>query len=854
MTYFKNYTKRFFFLYGQTKDEFYTSDLKVANLEEVLHKHLQNNGYERIVFYQGQAKGVCCFDQQSYDLSFNQQKIKEKNDKSKTIQHQNNKILSGVLGKRIAKKTDHREMKFDSSKTLSKKMGDVDIVNHFDHLLSDDNIQTAIVFSDFNDFILHTEHEVVRNFNSKIGDWDGLSSQNKNIIIFVVPSGISLHTIKRNTENYDQWQTLTSKMFVSNDAENFTTTEQLIMIGQPYKDEIKNLINYHRIKNDLAIDWLEFDENIDLLVKISKEHHLSLKELSMNMYNLKSFSKEQLQKLFNIHQEKSGFDKLKEMKGLEYLVSEIEKVVKYANSKKTRSEEVVFKEVRRILPEVKKQKNDYNLHLVLTGNPGTGKTTVAKIISEVFKDEDILDIGHIVKVTRDDLVSQYIGETAIKTKEKIDEAMGGVLFIDEAYTLSKSQVEYNNNHDHGQEAIDTILEAMTDRMGEFSVVVAGYPKEMDQFINSNPGLQRRFANKIHIEDYKPDVLVDIFITKMDNSGYSMDNEFGNIFLSFIENWFDARDEKTFGNAGDILNLFDEMAKNANVEHRKVLTKQDIPEKFQYFLKTNKDNLLDDVLKKLDNIIGLESVKENVKSIIASIKMAHLRDPDSKVIAGHYVFKGNPGTGKTTVARIMGEVFKELKILKKGHFVEATREQLVQGYVGQTATKTKEVLESALGGVLFIDEAYSLAQGGENDFGKEAIDTIVPFMENHRDDFILIVAGYDEDMDKFFDANTGLKSRFTSVIYFEDYTEDELVEIFKIFAKEKNYVLSTGVEERLKSLFTRMKSNSKYFGNGRDVRKLFDLCRTDLDKRLLNFNDLQPHDRRLYEITLEDLPN
>ena len=262
--------------------------------------------------------------------------------------------------------------------------------------------------------------------------------------------------------------------------------------------------------------------------------------------------------------------------------------------------------------------------------------------------------------------------------------------------------------------------------------------------------------------------------------------------------------------------------------------------------------MDDTLAKLDFIVGLESVKENIRRIIASIKIAKLRDDNTHISAGHYIFKGNPGTGKTTVARIFGEILKELKVLKKGNFTETTREDLVQGYVGQTAIRTKEVLENSLGGVLFIDEAYSLSNGGENDFGKEAINTIVPFMENNADNFTLIVAGYDEDMDIFLNANTGLKSRFSNTIVFDDYTSIEMLQIFKIFSK--GYILGEGVEDKLLSIFDKLKQNSTYYGNGRDARKIFNTIRTNLDMRLNNLDDLVQGDKRLNTIELKDLDN
>ena len=838
MSYFQNYTERFFFLYGETKDEFYTSELKVQNLEQLLHEHLKNEAYERIVFYQGQAKGVRCYDQHSFKLTFS----KKESPSNKKKASKNNPVLAGILGQRISKKSKKEKSQQNNSLSLSKKMQDVDIVNHFHTLLEENEIKTALVFSDFNDFLTHTEKNVIRNLNTKINDWEGLSSHNQNIVIFIIPPDIPLQSLRRNTN----WEGLTSKMFVDPGADDFTTSEQMIQINIPHIDEIRNLINYYRIMKDLEVEWSEFYENINTLLKITKERNIDLKKLSSKIRPLKRFTSEGINNIFNLKKEKTGLKRLKEMSGLEYLVSEIEKLVIYANRSKKTPEILVMKsnEVQRICPQVKCQHKDVNLHIALSGNPGTGKTTVAKIIAEIFKENDILEIGHIIEATSSDLIGEHVGHTAIKTQEVIERALGGVLFIDEAYKLL--------SNDFGAEAIDTLVESMTAYTGEISIIIAGYPTEIKDFISSNPGLERRFANNIRLKDYEPPILQEIFEKKMQLNNFTFSPELNEVFPYFLQNWFDARDEDTFGNAGAVLNLQERMSKNAFYQKRTKFILDDIPQEYKRHAKVRSEDSMETALKELDDIVGLESVKENIESIVRGIEMSRLRGNTQGVSAGHYIFKGNPGTGKTTVARILGTILKELKVLKKGHFTEVTREDLVGGYVGQTATKTKEVLKASLGGVLFIDEAYSLSKGGENDFGKEAIDTIVPFMENHLSDFTLIVAGYDQDMEKFLDSNTGLKSRFSHTIEFLDYSENEMLKIFKIYLKEPGFNLENGVETRLLSIFNSYKAQSKHFGNGRDARKIFNQIRANMDKRLSTYNDLVEQDERLFLITLQDL--
>ncbi|MBO8127220.1 MAG: AAA family ATPase [Firmicutes bacterium] len=234
---------------------------------------------------------------------------------------------------------------------------------------------------------------------------------------------------------------------------------------------------------------------------------------------------------------------------------------------------------------------------------------------------------------------------------------------------------------------------------------------------------------------------------------------------------------------------------------------------------------DDALEELTKLIGLEKVKNLVKEIQAYVKVQELRRQaglKTEPLVLHMIFKGNPGTGKTTVARILGNLFKELGVLSKGHLVEVERADLVGEYIGHTAQRTREQIKKALGGILFIDEAYSLARGGEKDFGKEAIDTLVKAMEDNKNELILILAGYQHEMDRFIRSNPGLSSRFPIVLEFPDYNLDELMQIAQLMVEEREYVFSPSAKEclyyLLKSLSTNYDENS---GNARLVRNIIE---------------------------------
>jgi SpoVK/Ycf46/Vps4 family AAA+-type ATPase len=579
-------------------------------------------------------------------------------------------------------------------------------------------------------------------------------------------------------------------------------------------------------------------------------------------------------------------EKLNGMIGLEPVKARAKDYIHYLKFLQLRKEQG-FDETQKI-----------SLHSVFKGNPGTGKTTVAKMIGKVYHKMGLLSNGKVHEVGRADLVGQYIGQTAPKVKEAIEKARGGVLFIDEAYSLVRSK---EDSKDYGQEVVETLIKEMSDGPGDVAIIVAGYPKEMDVFLNSNPGFKSRFNLYFDFPDYLPQELIQIVdvCAKQRNVEFAAD---ATAFLGKkITEAYRSRDS-SFGNARLVNSLVDEAkmnmglrvmknaeinknAENKNNESKnsenttdkvveksieksieklpeevlRTITLEDVEKVFRNRERRLPDLPVDDAMlqeamTELNNLIGLREVKNQIHDLI---KLTQFYKDTGKDVLGsfsmHTIFKGNPGTGKTSVARIIAMIYKALGILERGHIVECDRQALVAGFIGQTAIKTKEKIDEAIGGVLFIDEAYALASDTGNDFGKEALEVILKQMEDRRGEFIVIAAGYPDNMDRFIEMNPGIKSRFDKTLIFADYSADELYEIASTMFMAERLLPEAEAEAHLRKYLKLLyERRDKYFGNARSVRKIISQAIKNQHLRMSMIDKKLRTAEMLATITVEDL--
>ena len=531
------------------------------------------------------------------------------------------------------------------------------------------------------------------------------------------------------------------------------------------------------------------------------------------------------------------FDTYKELIGIDkfgFLVPVGTTLINIGESEKKLEEMVGLNGIKESIRKIKayalanKDSDNLNIHMCFLGNPGSGKTEVARYIAGILYENKILPTKKIVEVDRSGLVSQYFGATAEKTKGIINTAMGGVLFIDEAYALGNNSDHKLGITDYGKEAIDTLVKAMEDYRGKFCVILAGYKNEMLHMLSTNPGFKSRIQFTLDFPNYSRDELKSITELMLKNRQYSISPAAMDRILDITDI---KRKEPNFANAREIRNILDQVIMCQNVRcvgsEDKELGIVDVNK----YIQDAKINLptvgigVDKTIltgeEELDQLIGLSAVKRMIRKIKAYAK----RNKGSSDFNLHMCFYGNPGTGKTEVARILSRILYDAGVLDEAKLVETDGQGLLGKFVGETGPKTEAKINEAMNGVLFIDEAYSLAgntsvAGGATNHGEEAIAVLLKEMEDHRGQFCVILAGYKDEMKNMLGANPGFASRIQFTLEFSDYSKEELGEIARLFLSKKHYSIAGDALARVLDI-TDYYRNRPNFANARTVRNILD---------------------------------
>lgn len=462
-----------------------------------------------------------------------------------------------------------------------------------------------------------------------------------------------------------------------------------------------------------------------------------------------------------------------------------------------------------------------NLHMCFSGNPGTGKTEAARIIAGILFENGILPSPKVVETDRGGLVGQYVGETPQKTMRKIQEAMGGVLFIDEAYAL----IPKDSHYDYGHEAVATLIKAMEDYRGKFCVILAGYRNEMREMLSSNPGFRSRIQFTLDFENYNRDELKLITEKMLSEREYTISEQAMEKILDITDV---RRKDPAFANAREIRNILEQVIMCQNVRCEGAGDKAlEITDVNRYIkdagitLPVDGQSPVKKILtgeEELDQLVGLDGVKRMVRKIKAYAK----RNVGSEGFNLHMVFYGNPGTGKTEVARIISRILYDAGVLGGSKLIETDGLGLLGSSVGETAPKVLAKINEAMNGVLFIDEAYAMNSGGKGaaNYGDEAIAVLLKEMEDRRGQFCVILAGYKKEMEKLLSTNPGFESRIQFTLEFPDYTRDELREIAGKFLAKKKYEIDPDAMDLVLDIMDYYRKEPN-FANARTLRNLLD---------------------------------
>lgn len=843
-------------------DDFIDQGLRKLTLEQALFIYLRNNGYKIIVFY-STANGFYSFDanmlgtflspvngceitsenvvveQSPAGHSTGRRKFTRRNDKKNPGETVNEKV--NITRQSLNTIPDP----FGRFKTRSVGDRNANMAEFGYNLREREHLAVIVMASeDAPEFdpiqtnILGTQLRETEQYGRQRG--------NDNKLIIVIPADKCRENIMKCFNQHDHPISSifvggtfhnrfvhTMKMGKGEDIET-VNPESTMVLSPPTQTDIERALMHERMCTtglNKTVDWLHIN---DICEQLSLNEQYKLTNISQILREKQEYTYDAF-KDNKVKSRSSDINSLNQLIGLQEVKSQIQEFIDRIELRCSRGEDITH----------------MNKHMVFYGSPGTGKTTVARIVAGILKDLGLVAKGHLVEVGRADLVAGYVGQTAIRTRQVIDSAIDGVLFVDEAYQLAEG-----GENDFGKEAVNALLARMENDRHRLVVIFAGYEQDMEKLYNINEGIKSRINTYLDFKDYTANELKQIFLLTA-RKYYSIPPETDLLIDEMMAHVIEYKERRyeqqranykvdikkqtntyKFGNARWVRNLLELIEGKVAARQKWSDTSKLLPEdliglkmeELQDFVlgkREKKQEQQESSIERINAMIGLTQLKSEIAKIVKQIQYDKMLEQQGMPIphanvSRHMVFLGNPGTGKTTVARIMADIYYELGVLQKRTIVEVDRSKLVAEYEGQTATRVNNVFESAIGGVLFVDEAYSLVRSKHDPFGQEALDTLVKRIEDNKDKLVVILAGYEMEMREFIARNSGLRSRFSTYIHFQDYTPDEMLQILLGILGERGLEVTSDSKEKLLVFISNELSNAcRESGNGRWARNLAD---------------------------------
>lgn len=868
----KQVLERIFFLYGATDDSYAPPHTDYNNFEQVLEQHLVFClGYELVLFYNG-INGLYCYRQEMADRRkawFEDSGEDLPGDTPEAAPETG----AGKQASSLMKLFGAGAPKANGGKKGAEKriiVNDNEVTTTLDRVMRHTAHKCCIVFSDGWDLIDHTENDAMRTLTNRMQRWYSLDAENANIAIILF-GRLDYEHINTKLRGKPGWGFLSEKILSGNGY-----TDAVKRVGAPGLDEMTQIVSINgkpRLDLLLPAQRLIMSENGMLkdLVYFKQTHADWAARLGQ----------------MNDSADSDALQKLRETYGWESAYRAVNRMLsRLPDSGPEVKPNFIMNSVERLTEHRQgPQGTDTSLAMVLKGNPGTGKTEIAKLLGRIFQRRGLLPSGHLVKATRESLVGEYIGHTAVKTRKMLDMAEGGVLFVDEAYSLYRGRGPEGSHTDFGIEAVETILERMSASKGRIAVVMAGYPDEMEVLLDANPGLRSRFgANIISIEDYPPPLLQRIFQNCLTAQGFKLDEGLGGWteeecrslpmkdleasaarrdtpLKVFFHNWHASRDRKSFGNARASVELAQEVIDFCRTREKGATTilREDFPQDRQGLF-INRQPTLEMVLDSLKDIIGQQQVKDLLSETCIHMQVNQARGAtsyagssqlDMRIAPGHYLFRGNSGSGKTTIARKLAESLSALGIIGKYEPLRVTGQQLQQAFMDGQFKAVDDIIQRAMGGVLFVDEAHQLRNT------PHVLRSLLDPMIDRKYELCVIFGCYSSESEAFLALDSGLESRITKIFDFHDYTPEELRDILAVMSRKSGYILEEGLPGMARDWFEAQISLARTMGaqmqNARLAEKLLAALQRQSSIRLrASLGSEGLLDETLFTLTCEDM--